>query len=261
MPRRSPLLAVLVLAGAALATSGCLGLPEPESEPARPAAGPSASRSPLPPPAKDDVVALLTKLMEAQYTYHVESNLPDEATGKVSATGGYDHAGQVFEEDVTVTGTGSTDGHRHRIVFGHDLYSRDKDSQTWVHLDLSRLKSQALDGVNMDNPTGLATFTKSVVSATASGPHAYKGLFAPMQSSEEFLPVGRPSVIAFYTKNAPFTLETDDQGNVTSIRVEMELQDKPTFVATTTFAGHGQALATKRPAKNKTAEADNMYYR
>ncbi|WP_433089152.1 hypothetical protein ACQP1P_22585 [Dactylosporangium sp. CA-052675] len=258
MPRRSPLLAALILAGAALATSGCLGLPESDAEPARPAAGPSTSRSPLPPPAKDDVVALLTKLMGAQYTYHVESNLPDDATGKVNASGGYDHAGQVFEEDVTISGTGNSDGHLHRIVFGHDLYSRDKDSEKWIHLDLSRLKSQTLYGVNMDNPTGLATFAKTVVSATASGPHAYKGRFAP--TGEQFLPIGRPSVIAFYTRDAPFTLETDDQGNVTSIHIEMELTDKPTFVATTTFAGHGQALATKRPARNRTAEADSMYY-
>jgi len=68
-------------------------------------------------------------------------------------------------------------------------------------------------------------------------------------------------MVALYTSDVPFTMETDEQGNVTSIHVEMELTDKPAFVATTTFAGHGQPLATKRPAKNRTAEADDMYYR
>ncbi|WP_426513982.1 hypothetical protein ACPPVO_27205 [Dactylosporangium sp. McL0621] len=259
MPRRTPLLAALILTAAALGTSGCLGLPDTDSEPYRPTSAPSVSRSPAPPPAKDDVVAALTKLMSAQYTFHVQSNLADETNGRIEATGGYDHAGKVFEEDVTLTGT-AHDTHLHRVVFGTDSYSRDKDSEKWVHLDLARLKSQSLVGLNMDNPTGLATFITSVASATATGPHAYKGLFDPMEGTDEFLPVGHPSIVAFYSKNAPFMLETDDQGNVTSIHVEMELTDKPAFVCTTTFAGHGQPLATKRPAKNKTAEADSFYY-
>ncbi|WP_433202531.1 hypothetical protein ACQP00_32520 [Dactylosporangium sp. CS-047395] len=260
MPRHTPFAAALVLAGVAAATSGCLGFPDAEADPVRPAVTPSVSRSPAAPPAKDDVVAALTKLMSAQYTFHVVSNLPSEDDGKVDASGGFDHAGKIYEENVTITG-GKYPGHIHRIVFDKDLYSRADEKDKWVHLDLARAKHPDYDGVDMENPTGLPQFTSGIVSATKTGPTSYKGLFDPMSGEGEFLPVGHPSIVAFYTKDVPFTMEVDAQGNVTAVHVEMEQTDKPAVVMDTTFANHGKPLATQRPAKNKTGEADDMYYR
>jgi hypothetical protein len=115
-------------------------------------------------------------------------------------------------------------------------------------------------GINMADPTGLAVFITTITEATRSGPHSFKGRFDPL-NHDDFLPVGHPSLVAFYTGTAPFTAETDEQGNVTTIHVELELKDKPTVVMNTTFAGHGQPLGTQRPAKKNTAEADSMYYK
>ncbi|MFB9447021.1 hypothetical protein Dvina_25155 [Dactylosporangium vinaceum] len=261
MPRHTSFLAVLVLAG--VGTSGCLGMPQPDPHPVRPTTTSSkAAPSPSPAPAKDDVVAALNRLAGAQFTYHVKSNLPADtkgtATGTVDATGGFDHAGKVFEETVTVAGTGTDDGTHHRIVVGTDSYVLTKENTKWVHLDLGRLKSQTLYGIDMEDPIGLVAFTGAVTEASAGGPHEYKGQFKP-GAKYNFLPVGRPSIVAIYGGTAPFTVTTDDQGNITSLHIVLDVKDQ-TIDMTTTFAGHGQPLATKRPAKNKTAEASDIYY-
>jgi hypothetical protein len=257
MPRRRPYLAALVLAGVVTAASGCTGTPAPERHPVLPTLR-SVAPSPEPTPARGELVTALKKLASGPFTYHVKSNLPSPQGGNVDATGGYDHAARIFEERVTLTGT-SADGRSHRIVVGHDSYSRTDEAEQWVHLDLARLKSQVLVGIDMDDPTGLSHFVTAVTRATRTGPHSFQGRFNPL-NDDQFIPIGYPNLVVLAFGSVPFTVATDGQGNVTSIHIEVESKDEPKLVMTTTFAGHDQPLTTRRPAKKKTAEAAERYY-
>ena len=45
------------------------------------------------------------------------------------------------------------------------------------------------------------------------------------------------------------------------IHLELEIKDKPKIDMVTTFSDHGKPLGLQRPAKNKTADADSVYYK
>ncbi|MEV8511461.1 hypothetical protein [Dactylosporangium sp. NPDC051484] len=255
--RRTPLLAALALTAVALATSGCLGLPDPDPQP-RPTLATSRP-SPTASPAKDELVAALGRLVAGPYRYHVQSNLPEPTSGTVDATGAYDHDAKLIDESVTLAG-GRSDGFVHRLVVDHDLYTRTRESDKWIHLDLTRARAPEMHAPNLDDPTGLASFITTIAEATRTGPHSFKGRFDP-HSSKPFMPIGYPGVVAFMIDTVPFTAETDDQGNVTSIHMELEIKDKPKLDMTTTFSDHGKPLGLSRPARNKTSEAAGLYYK
>ncbi|NJC68583.1 hypothetical protein HC031_02420 [Planosporangium thailandense] len=217
----------------------------------------TATPSPTGPSAKDDLVAALTRTGAAPYRYAAQSDLPE--SGSLSVTGAFDPVGKRFEATTTVTG-GTLAGTHHRVVVGADSYLREGDTKTWVHLDLSRVKKDnPLLRFDMTDPTGLAKFSSTLGNVDRTGPHAYSGSFDPL-SSEPFLPIGAPSLVAF-AGMAPFTATTDDQNRVVSIHIELPRSDGPKLVMTTTLSDHGNPLPIQAPPKASVAEADDFNYR
>jgi hypothetical protein len=129
-----------------------------------------------------------------------------------------------------------------------------------VHLDLKRVKrDNPLLGFDWVDPTGLKRFTSAIVSAERTGPHSYTGSFDPDgKGADPFLPVGAPSVVSIGMHWSPFTITTDNQGWVTSIRVELSPSKGPKLTMTTTMSGHGNQLAIRAPAR--FTEAADFYY-
>lgn len=245
------------LGGLLLTTGGCLGLPS--SDDPDPVAASKAAPSPTGTPASEELKAALLRTQAAPFRFAVDSGPIDGQTTK--ATGAVDPVGKRYEATTTTTG-GTGAGTYQHIVIGADGYQRADTDKQWVHLDLSRTKpTSILVPFTMADPTGLETFTGQVGSVQRTGPHEFSGKFNAAGTERRYLPIGVPSVTAFFLNTSPFKATTDDQGRVTMIRIELTLSDKPKVVMTTTFSDHGTQPATKAPAKKTVVEADDMYYR
>ena len=244
------------LGGLLLATGGCLGSCSPND--GNPAAWPAGRQRPSPTGTGGgggaEGAAWPTQRLRVASGSELDRR-PDR-----HGDAGVDLAGKRYEATVTTTG-GTGAGTYHHIVIGADGYQREDADKQWVHLDLSRTKPDSIMvPFTMTDPTGLETFTGEVGSVKRTGPHEFSGRFNPGKTSKRFLPIGVPSVVAFFN-TAPFTATTDDQDRVTTIRIELSLTDKPKAVMTTTFSAHGTQPATKAPAKQSVVEADDLYYR
>ncbi len=244
------------LGGLLLATGGCLGLPS--SEDSDPVAA-KASPTPTGTPAAEELKAALLRTQAGPFRFAFESGPIDGQT--ITGTGAFDPVGKRYEASMTATG-GTGAGTYHHIIIGADGYQRADADKQWVHLDLSRTKpTSILVPFGMTDPTGLEMFTGEVGTVKRLGPHEFSGSFNPGETERRYLPLGAPSIVAFFTSTAPFKATTDEQGRVTTIRIELTLTDKPKVVMTTSFSDHGTQPATKAPAKKSVVEADDMYYR
>ncbi|SCF35198.1 hypothetical protein GA0074696_4732 [Micromonospora purpureochromogenes] len=136
-------------------------------------------------------------------------------------------------------------------MIGTDSYVRPSDEKDWVHVDLKRVKrDDPFLRFDWADPTGLKTFTSTITSVQRTGPHFWTGRFDPDGANvQSFLPVGAPSIVSLGMPLSPFTITTDDQGWVTSIKVELTPSAGPKLTMTTTMSGHGKAPQIKAPAR------------
>lgn len=241
------------LVGILIAGGGCGGGDEP---PQRQLQERPPAPSPTPDPVREEFLEALRRSQRTAYRYTVRGGLPEGAA--VRASGAFDPRAQLFEATIKITG--SSPSSTHRIVIGKHNYLRDVGDRYWVHLDLSRVKKESLVYFDMSDPTGLAKFSSVIGSVRRTGPRAYAGRFNPESGFDPFLPVGAPSVAAFFSPVADFTATTDDQGWVTSITVELKASTGPALRMTTTMTSHGAKSGIKAPPKARVREADNSYY-
>jgi hypothetical protein len=220
---------------------------------ASPSASVPASPSPAGPDARTVLLAALEKSRNATYRFVTDGEVPDSK--KVAGSGTYDPKAKRISVKYKVTGAGSMQ----RIVVGTDLYSRSKDGETWVHLNLKRLKKDSLYAYDMTDPTGLSRFTESVDEVTSAGPNAFSGTLdiEGDRFNEGFLPVGTPAISVLFGGSATFTATTDAAGWVTSIKVSLK-DSEDSLQMTTTLSGHGKASGIKKPSN--FGEAMDFYY-
>ena len=208
-------------------------------------------------PARDELLQSLQRSQAAAFRYTVSGDLPEGA--RVRGTGGFDPRKHLYEATVHVTG-GKSPSNTHRIVIGKDNYLREQGDEVWVHLDLSRVKRDSLVYFDMSDPTGLAKLTTMIGSVRRTGAHAYAGEFNPESGFEPFMPIGAPSIAAFFIYTATFTATTDDHGWITSITAELKPSTGAPLKMTTTMTSHGATLGIKAPPKAQVREAADFYY-
>lgn len=254
MKQRNALLTIALIGGLLLA-AGCGETTEPtRSE--QPARATTVVPSPTP-DARGELVAALQRSQGVAHRYAVRGSLPEGQS--VKGTGAFDPKKRRFQATISVTG-GKYPSAGSRIVIGTDSYVRPSGKKDWVHVDLKRVKSDdpflRFDWVD---PTGLKAFTSSIVSVDRAG-NTYTGRFDPDgEDTKSFLPVGAPSIVSIGTPLSPFTITTDEQGWVTSIRVELTPGTGPKLTMTTTMSDHGKPSKINAPAHPD--EAADFYYR
>jgi hypothetical protein len=252
-----PALAVL----AVLLTAGCTTSSTPATPaPAAPATTPSsaaASPSPTGPDARTVLLAALEKSKNATYRFATNGEVPDAK--KVTGSGTYDPKAKRISVKYTVTGGGAKAQSSQRIVVGTDLYSRSKNGETWVHLNLKRIKKDSLYAYDMTDPTGLSRFVEAVDTVTGTGPNTFSGTLdiEGDRFNEGFLPVGTPAISVLFGGSATFTATTDAAGWVTSIKVSLK-DSADSLQMTTTLSGHGKPSGIKKPSD--FGEAMDFYY-
>jgi hypothetical protein len=254
---------LVVVAG--LLTAGCTtpSTPVPVSgagAPASAAATPSevpVSPSPTGPDAREQLTAALEKTKSSSYKFVVSGDVPDSK--KVSGSGAYDPKAKRISVKYKVSGGGEKATAAQRIVVGTDLYSRQKDGETWVHLDLKRIKKDSLHYYDMTDPTGMSRFVASVDQVSSTGPNTFTGTLDLKGDSfnEGFLPVGTPAISVLFGGEATFSATTDGAGWVTTIGVEMRDSDG-SLKMTTKLSGHGKSSGVKKPSN--FGEAWDFYY-
>ncbi|WP_200210672.1 permease-like cell division protein FtsX [Micromonospora coerulea] len=217
----------------------------------------AATPSPTATLAREELAEALQRSQRVAHRYTVRGDLPEGQ--RVKGSGAFDPKARRFQATIAVTG-GKYPSAGSRIVIGADSYVRPADEKDWVHVDLKRVKRDdpflRFDWVD---PTGLKKFTSSIASVQRTGPHSYTGRFDPDgKDIKSFLPVGAPSVVSIGMPLSPFTITTDDQGWVTSIRVELTPSTGPKLTMTTTMSDHGKPLKIKAPAG--AGEAADFYY-
>ncbi|MGR6321265.1 hypothetical protein Q2K19_19435 [Micromonospora soli] len=242
------------LAGILLLTVGCTT----PAEPTRAETVQASTAAPSPTPdTRAELVAALQRSQGVAHRYAVRGDLPEGEN--VNGSGSFDPKARRFRATIAVSG-GKYPSAGSRIVIGSDSYVRPSDDKDWVHVDLKRVRRDdpflRFDWVD---PTGLKAFTASITSAYRSGPHAYTGRFDPAgKDVTSFLPVGAPSIVSPGMPLSPFTITTDEQGWVTSIKVELTPSKGPKLTMTTTMSGHGKPLKIKAPVS--AGEAADFYY-
>lgn len=256
MLQRRPALPALALTSAML-VAGCTD----SSTPADVASdAPMGLRAHAPrdagPTAKETLTAALTKTAKAAYAMNVDADLPDDSS--IKASGGYDGARKRLKLLTDVKGQSARKGQL--IVIGDDSYSRGANGETWVHLDQARLKKDALEKIDMTDPTGLARFTEAIGTVRKTGATSFEGEFDASRGTfaDPVIPVGAPAFYGFggALATTPFTATTDASGWVTSIVVTVEAS--PELTMTTKFSKQGQDSGIKKPGN--TAEAADFYY-
>jgi hypothetical protein len=256
MRTRIHALLVLGLSGLLLLSGGCVR----GSSPARPVTRAStAAPSPTATPARTELLEALQRSQRTAHRYTVHSNLPEG--GVVDGTGAVDPRARVFQSTTKFTG-GTNPSSSQQIVIGTNLYQRTVGTETWVHLDLKRVKkTNRLAYFDVADPTGMVKFISMIRSVQPDGPHAYRGLFnAATQDSTPFLPVGAPSVVSIGSLESLFTATTDDRGWVTSLTMELVPSKGPNLTMTTRMRDHGKPLQIKAPPKALIREAADFYY-
>ncbi|MGC4850340.1 hypothetical protein ACLQ3F_24175 [Micromonospora sp. DT15] len=259
--RQSTTLLVLALTSGLFFAAGCTPATEPTStdEPVQATATATAAAAPSrTPDVRAELVAALQRSHGAAHRYAVRGNLPEGQN--VNGTGAFDPKKRRFQTTISVTG-GKYPSAGSRIVIGNDSYVRPSDDKDWVHVDLKRVKRDdpflRFDWVD---PTGLKAFTSSIASVDRVDPHTYTGRFDPTgKDAASFLPVGAPSIVSIGIRLSPFTITTNDQGWVTSIKVELSPSKGPKLTLTTTMKDHGKSLKINAPAR--AGEAADFYYR
>ncbi|WP_433790295.1 hypothetical protein [Actinoplanes sp. CA-252034] len=249
------------MAVAVLLTAGCTT----PSTPAAPATAPTvsadasvaASPSPAGPGARELLLAALEKSKNATYRFSTSGQVPDSK--KITGSGTYDPKAKRISVKYKVTGGGAKTEATQRIVVGTDLYSRSKDGETWVHLNLKRLKKDSLYAYDMSDPTGMSRFVESIEKVTSTGPNTFSGTLdiEGDRFNEGFLPIGTPAISVLFGGNATFTATTDAAGWVTSIKVSLK-DSEDSLQMTTTLSGHGKASGIKKPSN--FGEAMDFYY-
>lgn len=232
--------------------------PAPATAPAESAA-PDAVPSPSPtgPGARETLLAALEKTENATYRFTTSGAVPDSK--KITGSGVHDPKAKRISVKYKITGGGAKAEATQQIVIGTDLYSRSKDGETWVHLDLKRIKKDSLYYRDMTDPTGMSRFVETVDTVTSSGPNTYSGTLdiEGDRFNEGFLPVGTPAISILFGGSATFTATTDAAGWVTSIKVSLK-DSEDTLQMTTTLTGHGKASGIKKPSN--FGEAMDFYY-
>ncbi|RKN35582.1 hypothetical protein [Micromonospora musae] len=248
-------LLTLTLTGGLLLAAGCGGTTDPTR-----VEGPAEAATAAPSPTTDvrgDLVAALHRSQGVAHRYAVRGGLPEGQN--VSGTGAFDPEKRRFQSTVKVTG-GKYPSAGSRVVIGTDSYVRPAGEKRWVHVDLKRVKrDDPFLRFDWADPTGLKAFTSSIASVDRTGPNTYTGRFDPDgEDTKPFLPVGAPSIVSIGTPMSPFTIITDDQGWVTSIKVELTPGNGPKLTMTTTMSGHGKPVKVSPPAD--AGEAADFYY-
>ncbi|TYB37141.1 hypothetical protein FXF50_16020 [Micromonospora sp. AP08] len=249
-------LLTIALTGGLLLAAGC-GETEQPTRAEKLAQPATAAPSPTP-DVRAELVAALQRSQGVAHRYAVRGGLPEGQS--VKGTGAFDPRKRRFQATIAVTG-GKYPSAGSRIVIGTDSYVRPSDEKDWVHVDLKRLKrDDPFLRFDWADPTGLKAFTSSITSVDRVGPHTYTGRFDPDgEDAKSFLPVGAPSIVSIGTPLSPFTITTDDQGWVTSIRVELTPGKGSKLTMTTTMSDHGKPLKINAPYD--ADEAADFYYR
>ncbi len=262
-PYRPVLLAIAV----ALVAGGCTTpllppLPAPGGgSTAGSSAGPEstgvASPEPAGPDAKQTLVAALDKTRKAAYKFSVSGDVVDSR--RIAGSGSYDPKAKRISTVQRLSGGGKKAEQGQRIVVGTDLFSRGKSGETWVRLNLKRVKKDSLYYYDMTDPTGLTRFTESVETVRSTGANTFAGRLdiEGDKFMEGFLPVGTPAISVFLGGSAQFSATTNDAGWVTAISVDI-LDEKKTLKMTTKFGNHGKNQGIKKPGNY--GEAMDFYY-
>jgi hypothetical protein len=248
---------VLVIV-AALVTAGCTtpGSPAPAVPATRPSSA-APSPSPTGPDAREVLLAALEKSKNATYRFTTSGEVPDSK--KVTGSGTYDPKAKRISVKYQLAGGDEKAQATQRIVIGTDLYSRSKDGETWVHLNLKRIKKDSLYHYDMTDPTGLSRFVESIDTVTSTGPNTFAGALdiEGDRFNEGFLPIGTPAISVLFGGSATFTATTDSAGWVTSIKVSLR-DSEDSLQMTTTLSNHGKASGIKKPSD--VGEAMDFYY-
>jgi hypothetical protein len=246
----------VLVAVAVLVTAGCTTPSAPAPAPAAPSASPSTTPSPGP-AAREALLAALEKSKNNTYRFSTSGEVP--GSKKITGSGAYDPKAKRISVKYKVTGGGAKTEATQQIVVGTDLYSRSRDGETWVHLNLKRIKKDSLYHFDMTDPTGMSRFVSAVDTVTSTGPGGYSGTLdiEGDRFNEGFLPVGTPAISVLFGGGATFTATTDAAGWVTSIRVSLK-DGEDTLRMTTNLSGHGKASGIKKPSD--FGEAMDFYY-
>ena len=231
-----------------------------------PAPDPAPRTEGAPSPTRDqtDLVAALRRTQGVPHRFTVDADLPKSQ--HLQGTGAFDVTKLQYTSSTELSDPKNPSA-LDRIVVGTDYYQREP-GESWIHVDLRRLKEDSRLHFAMADATGLLQFadaitdvrkTDAITDKQKTGPTTYTGRFRPDTEdfTEPFLPIGAPSLWSIGMRVSPFTVTVDTQGWVTAITMELTPTDSPTLRMEAKLSEHGKPLDVERPTAQ---EADDTLY-
>ena len=254
MKVRTPVLIALTAVGVLFAAGSCGATGTLAAAHRGPAAA-GVAKAPTTAAPKTELIAALQRSQRVPHKFAVNSDLPDKQ--RVVATGAYDAKARKIRYNRTESG-GTNPTSVQLTVVGTDEYTRRSAGDTWVHLDLKRVKKGGSDDFDMTDPLGLTRFAAAIKTVTRVDAHTFHGTYDPFAGTGEFLPLGLPSILTLgWGGDDPFTVRTDAHGWVTSLDLVLSAKTE-TLRMHTSMSEHGKAQTIAKP--KHSGEAMDFYY-
>jgi hypothetical protein len=196
------------------------------------------------------VKAALRRLTTTTYSYTVDGDYWDGQ--KYHASGSHDPRARKDSRTYEISG-GKNARTRKVIVIGDDSYERRAGSDRWVHADLARLKpANDYRYADPKDPSGLTRFTAAIHSTRRLDTRTYEGeaQLAITPGALTYLPLGAP-IYRFKRGSqwVAYTLTTNAEGDVTTIRTVLEVGQHQAVVTSTTFSKLGRPVQVTKPSR------------
>lgn len=239
----------VALAAAAAMAAGCSGTGTGSGS-GSPSPGASAS-SAATRSATDELVSAAGKLRSSTYTFTVK-------VGSTNMDGSADPSTKSVKlTSRALAGGASVD--ISLLAVGTDLYAQITglsmlgiNSDTWLHVDGTKIKSLALLGIaDPSDPTGVNSLGKQIVSASKSGSGEYTGTLDLTKAAVAGIPVAAIASMGDKAKSVPFTASVDSQGRLAKESFTVPAQGSmPETPVTITYAGFGSPVSISKPTAN-----------
>ena len=256
--------ALAVLAGVALAMSGCTADDGGTPGSGTPATGgtPSAaaSSSAADPSAAAALGQAAAALGNTSFKVTMTAGPSFELTGLVDAPGGKGTA------DLVVSGT-NTEVRVKTLLVGEDLYVQVPGvtkAGTWTHLDVSRLPEGANVGLRPGriDPANTAQLLTSTTDVQTVDARSYRGTL-DLTKAAGLTGVDKVTIDSYgaAAQNVPFTAGLDDQGRLSALTIQLPAvngqQAQPLEIL---YTDYGLPVTAERPAASEITEAPDSLY-
>jgi hypothetical protein len=241
------------LALAAVLTAGGCGGDDDTKTSGTPggSAAPVTTATTAPAEPTDELTAAYAKFSDTPVKFELA------AVGGIAGTGSIDAKARTSEMSSDLGAAGSMVTRQ----VGNDLYVRTKGQVgtaiggtdgKWMHIDVSKVPDSSPISLKNTDPANTAKLITTATDVTKTGDHAFKGTVDMTKAATAN--AAALKAMGSKAKAVPFTAETDDEGRLTKLTMNLESIATGAGTMTATYSDWGVPVKVATPAAAETVE-------